>query len=292
MTRLRYCLPIVGLLAATTATLANPTLTGPVGQGLLMPSADTPGSGGVQLGASWYATDGSSEVRKLSVGAPCNGDGLSLRGAFGLGDRAEASVGFLTIDKSRGEADSIGFGLKYRVRQTDDSALALGASYRSWDSDLWMRLPGGVSFAPQGLPDVLSVYAVGTKELSVSDRGVLTGSLGLTYDHYDRAASVLAPIPWPPPPGIPIDPDLTIREEGFIRPFASLEFRGDCGWSIAGDFRFKEEEGRFKYSDTTASLTVRKAMEDGWGLEVGYHTFNVPWTDADGTIAAGLTWQR
>ncbi len=293
MSRASVWLPIVVLAVAASAALANPTLTGSVGPGLLQPSAETPGAGGVQLGADYVATAGNSELRKARlVVAPCDGKGLAARGAFGLGDRGELSVGWLTIDKDFGDATALGGGIKYRLREEDDRAVAVGLSYRSWDSSLFVPIGGGF-LVPAGLPDVLSVYIVTTKQASTGRRGALVGSAGVAYDHYDQTRGLFVP-PGSimPQRGIPITANGTVKDEGFLRPFASLEFRGNSGWTLAGDYRLSHKEGRFKYSDWAGSIVVRKALNSSTSVEFGYHNYNVPYTDAQGDIAAGITWQR
>lgn len=264
--------------SAATATQNLNSATGYV----LVPDASVAPNDSVQVSGAYLATEGKSELSKLQLSAPCHGRGFNLRAITGIGEKAEAGIGWLSVKKDPGTASAFGLAGKIQFYHNPDTkmALAAGLLYRSWTTN--MTIHTSVDDFDADLPNVTTLYLVLDKEWeSFSEMDwKWTGTVGLAYDSFSSSRQKSATWPFYEDPDLPISADGTIESKTFLTPFLGVKTsNGD--WTFLADLKLQEKNKKFIYSDTAWSLAARKSFAESWTATAGLTTFNIPYAKSD-----------
>jgi len=269
----------LALLLGCTAAWATQNLNSATGY-VLMPDAGIAPTQLVQVSGAYVASEGTNELTKAGLSAPCHGRGFNFRALTGLSDRAEAGLGWLNVHKSVGDASAFTLAGKAKLFEKPECKLALSAGllYRSWTADMTVVVSG--DDIDVQLPNVTTLYLALDKEFECATEceWTLTGTLGLAYDSFSTATQHAA---WPfaDIPGIPIDSDGKVASQGFIMPFIGVK-ASNGEWTLLGDFKPREKKGSFIYANTAWSLAARRTFAENWTATFGFTNFNLPYTSS------------
>ncbi|MHB9026350.1 MAG: hypothetical protein ACYC7E_19600 [Armatimonadota bacterium] len=286
MSRKLMLLVLVGLGAAAVALPSFHAASGYV----QLPNAAVQ-SLGVSATVGYQRADGVNALSGLGVALPCEGDLLHGRAVVGLGS-AELGAGYLTISKAYGDAQALTFSGKLRVLNVPlaDVGVSLGASYRQWESDLAM--PSGGDTLLIDLPNVTTAYVALDKKWATPVTGgwycITTVGASLEWFTATQQAWESGVPFFVVPPGWPVSDEGRVDSAQFIRPFAGIE-AGNGTWTILAEYRPEQEQDGLIYSSDVLSIALRRSLGAGASFTVGATNYNIPYTDADISYFADLS---
>ena len=271
---IRMVFAIIILALCCSAAMATPTFY-PVTGYVLAPDAHLAPADAIQVSAAYVATEGESEFQGLVPLFPCHGRGFDVRGVAGLSPKAEAGIGWLSVNKDPGSAGAFSLAAKYQLYHNLDTKLAVAAGlmYSGWSSDMEVFPIEDVK-----LPSVTTLYVVADKEWeNFSQMGwKWTGTIGLAFDSFSATQQeFIAPITGTRG----FSPGGEVTAETFLTPFLGLKTsNGD--WTFLADLKLQQKNEGFIYSDTAWSLAARKSFSDAVTATAGLTSFNIPYSDA------------
>lgn len=257
-----------------------------------LPDAQVVKAGSIEGFAAYLTTHGTNELGRVTTfEAACDGNGYTVGAVGGIGKGLELGVGYTNIDKAIGTANAFAVAAKWKFVERPESglAVALGASYRNWNSDMHIGLPSDDVLALD-LPAVTSFYVAADKAFkpSAGSQCLVSGTIGLTYDSY--SSSHLSSLGGGPFSGfdVPISPEGVVASDSFVSPFIGI--RADAPkWSVLGEFRPALENGGFSYQSILWSLAVRGQIGESSSASIGVSTFNLPYTRSTPAFFLELT---
>ena len=255
-----------------------------------LPDADVQSRGTVDLSAAYVRSEGTNELSELfpelEPPMPCDGNGWNVRALGGLWDRFEIGGGYLQIDKELGDAKAWSVAAKYKVYENcaKDAAIAVGASYRDWDSNMAVIVSDGYyeDTLDVELPQVFSAYLAWDKrwvEADESNWGVKT-TIGVMYDRYTSSQQKTAFPFLVVPPGYPVSRTGVVAADSFVSPFFGVKL-DKGGWNLMAEFKPRLRKDRFFYAKDIWSVAVGKDFGSSLSAKAGVTNFNLPYTDSD-----------
>lgn len=187
---MRMMMTIVCLTGVLWAAIgqAYPTLTGATGMGTL-PTADTVGTGVVQVAADYYASgSGSYPLRALAgIGSAFELGVAYTPGSQFIDDRTRLFPDYIVVDGVQ-QQDMLGATAKLQLPwRLLDGNLALGGLYASGDLRLRFVTPHTSYLDTIGEVDTSQVYLVLTRPFTpCDDLVVIRGSLGVNWTEVKR----------------------------------------------------------------------------------------------------------
>ncbi len=247
-----------------------------------LPDAQVVQAGNIEGFAGYVSTRGTNELGRAIIPPICDGNGYTLGAVGGLGRKLELGVGFTSIDKDAGNADAFGVAAKWRFFDRPESgwALALGASYRNWNTDMQVSQFGDV--ISLDLPAVTSIYLAADKTFRPCTGSVqrVIGTIGVVYDDYSSShLSSEGDFPFSAY-DVPISESGCVAGDSFVSPFIGARVEA-AKWSLLGEFRPKLETDGFSYQSILWSLAVNARIGDSTSATAGVSTFNLPYTRSD-----------
>ena len=279
------------LALCCSAAFAAPNLNAQSGY-VQLPDATVTPAGEVDLSVAYLRTSQTNDLAKM-VDPDLSGVGESWDGRVvtGIGNRVEIGGSFLNARNDAGDTNSWNAAAKVKVYEKDGLTVALGASYRKFDSDIELQgdfFPGPAIDVEVDMPTVTSVYLVMDSCWKTSPDSAWNwkASYGVMWDRYTATEQKIEITD-------PMDGTIVVSagipSEEFFRPIIGASVtNGD--WTFMTEYKTKETQDGVIYSSAVWSAAVRKQLSDNLAITAGTTNFNLPYSDSKQGVFADLTY--